>query len=520
MRLRWVERVRVPPPGHGQVRVRLVAAGVNPTDPHLITLNQGDTPAAASVFVGSHTGRESGLTMVVGREGAGVVESVGPPPLFSPSSFLSSSSSSPPAPETGDRLQPGDPVVLVVGPSLRESPGGGRGGEMAAARAIAGASSSEQTPPDDDDQDEDEDEGGGGMWVEQGGTFAEYVTVDASLAVKIPVPQEERGAGGEARRGGPPPPPATQEMGVQQQQQQQHQEMELGGVDFFSKAALFPFTGATAYIALVDVLRVRAGESVFIHGGAGGVGSVAVRLARHLGLHVIASTSTPAHLPFLQACGAHEVLDVTQPLHQDTKGKSARYGGGVVSAVRRLTRGYGVDHVLDARSHHSVAEEGHGGEGGGEGGYGNVGDGDQDLTAALRVGGTLCVVSHSGARPKPKKSNGRSHPGEVALASAGWARNVWHRHISVRYVSLEDSLRRPEGRARWRHAVKALLQLFGPHPSGHTSAHPHDERERRAGIAGRQVEVVDMRQAALAMEVVHGGHVQGKLVLAHPRGVA
>ncbi|WP_030904915.1 NADPH:quinone oxidoreductase family protein [Streptomyces sp. NRRL F-5126] len=70
------------------------------------------------------------------------------------------------------------------------------------------------------------------------------------------------------------------------------------------EAAAFLFAYATAYHALHDVGRVRAGETLVVLGAAGGVGSAAVEVGRALGAHVIAAASTREKVDFARARGA------------------------------------------------------------------------------------------------------------------------------------------------------------------------------------------------------------------------
>ena len=70
----------------------------------------------------------------------------------------------------------------------------------------------------------------------------------------------------------------------------------------FAEAAAIPITYATAYYALVDLAGVRAGESVLVHAGAGGVGMAAVTLARRLGATVF-STASPSKQALLVGRG-------------------------------------------------------------------------------------------------------------------------------------------------------------------------------------------------------------------------
>lgn len=76
----------------------------------------------------------------------------------------------------------------------------------------------------------------------------------------------------------------------------------------FEEAASLPMVYETAWMGLVDMALVRPGELVLVHGGAGGVGSAAVQLARALGAHVAATCSTDA-VDFVRGLGASVVVD-------------------------------------------------------------------------------------------------------------------------------------------------------------------------------------------------------------------
>jgi len=77
------------------------------------------------------------------------------------------------------------------------------------------------------------------------------------------------------------------------------------------EAAAVPLAGGTAYEALVRRLAVRVGETVLIHGGAGGVGSFAVQIARSAGARVLA-TAGPDNQETLEALGADVAIDYTR----------------------------------------------------------------------------------------------------------------------------------------------------------------------------------------------------------------
>jgi NADPH:quinone reductase-like Zn-dependent oxidoreductase len=76
-------------------------------------------------------------------------------------------------------------------------------------------------------------------------------------------------------------------------------------------------TAATAHIGLFREARLAPGESVFVGGAGGGVGSAVVQLARAAGARVIATTSGQ-DAQWCHSCGAHEVLDYHDPGLADT----------------------------------------------------------------------------------------------------------------------------------------------------------------------------------------------------------
>jgi len=99
------------------------------------------------------------------------------------------------------------------------------------------------------------------------------------------------------------------------------------------EAAAVPLAGGTAYEVLVRRLAVRVGETVLIHGGAGGVGSFAVQIAKSAGARVLA-TAGPKNGETLRDLGADIAIDYRS---QD-----------VVEAALEDTEGAGVDAVFDA----------------------------------------------------------------------------------------------------------------------------------------------------------------------------
>ncbi|WP_323147334.1 NADP-dependent oxidoreductase [Pseudomonas marginalis] len=77
------------------------------------------------------------------------------------------------------------------------------------------------------------------------------------------------------------------------------------------QAAALPLVALTAWQVLVETARVKKGQKVFIQAGSGGVGSIAIQLAKHLGAFVATTTST-ANVDWVKALGADVVIDYTQ----------------------------------------------------------------------------------------------------------------------------------------------------------------------------------------------------------------
>ena len=74
------------------------------------------------------------------------------------------------------------------------------------------------------------------------------------------------------------------------------------------EAASVPLVGLTSWQALVDRANVQPGQKVLIHAGSGGVGTIAIQLAKHLGASVATTTST-ANIDLVKSLGADIVVD-------------------------------------------------------------------------------------------------------------------------------------------------------------------------------------------------------------------
>lgn len=79
----------------------------------------------------------------------------------------------------------------------------------------------------------------------------------------------------------------------------------------YEEAASIPLAGLTAWQALVDHGKVKGGDKVLIHAGAGGVGTLAIQIAKALGAEV-ASTASGKNAELLKSLGVDHVIDYTQ----------------------------------------------------------------------------------------------------------------------------------------------------------------------------------------------------------------
>ena len=136
-------------------------------------------------------------------------------------------------------------------------------------------------------------------------------------------------------------------------------------LDFASAAAL-PLAAVSAYQALADHINLQKGQKILIHGGAGGIGSIAIQIAKHLGAYV-ATTASSTDADFVKKLGADQVIDyktqdfasiikdydsVYDTVGGETKAKSftvLKPGGALVSMVGKadeeLVKRYDVQYT-------------------------------------------------------------------------------------------------------------------------------------------------------------------------------
>jgi alcohol dehydrogenase len=79
------------------------------------------------------------------------------------------------------------------------------------------------------------------------------------------------------------------------------------GLDFTQTASL-PLVGVSALQAIVHHINLQSGQKIFIHGGAGGIGTIAIQIAKHIGAYV-ATTATGDGIEYVTQLGADEVID-------------------------------------------------------------------------------------------------------------------------------------------------------------------------------------------------------------------
>ncbi|OGP49230.1 MAG: NADP-dependent oxidoreductase [Deltaproteobacteria bacterium RBG_13_43_22] len=101
----------------------------------------------------------------------------------------------------------------------------------------------------------------------------------------------------------------------------------------FEEAACVPVTFGTAHDCLFEFGRLKAGETVLIQAGAGGVGMAAIQLAKRAGARVLATASSDKRLERLKAYGLDVGINYAEK--------------DLVSEVRRLTENQGVDLAVD-----------------------------------------------------------------------------------------------------------------------------------------------------------------------------
>jgi NADPH2:quinone reductase len=150
----------------------------------------------------------------------------------------------------------------------------------------------------------------------------------------------------------------------------------------YDEGAALPMNYLTALFALQERGDLTEGETVLVHGAAGGVGTATLQVARGLGARTIAVVSTEEKAAFAREAGADEVVLVD----------------GFKDAVRELTGGRGVDVVLDVVG----------------------GDAFTDSLRCLAEQGRLLVVGFAGGQGIPEVKVNRLLLGNLDVRGVGW----------------------------------------------------------------------------------------------------
>lgn len=111
------------------------------------------------------------------------------------------------------------------------------------------------------------------------------------------------------------------------------------------RAGAIATTGLTALQGIDDALRIEPGETILIHGAAGGVGSLAVQFAKLRGARVIATATGEDGVEFVRRLGADEALDGRR---EDLAEEIRRRAPGGVSALLALAGGAALERCLQA----------------------------------------------------------------------------------------------------------------------------------------------------------------------------
>jgi NADPH2:quinone reductase len=218
----------------------------------------------------------------------------------------------------------------------------------------------------------------------------------------------------------------------------------------FEAGAALPMNYLTVHFALVRRGALRPGETVLVHGAAGGVGTAAVQLAAALEARVIAVTSSADKAEVARAAGAHETVPAE----------------GFLAHVRELTGGAGVDVVVDPVG----------------------GDRFTDSLRSLRPEGRLLIVGFTAGEIPTVRAN-RLLLGNIAAVGVGWGA-FWGRH-------------RDYPRTQWAELLPLLRDgridppIGGVHPLADAAAALRELDERRATgkvvLTVRAGEHVDLR---------------------------
>jgi NADPH2:quinone reductase len=105
----------------------------------------------------------------------------------------------------------------------------------------------------------------------------------------------------------------------------------------FSEASSMAVASDTAWFALRDRARYKAGDTVLVLGASGAVGIAAIQIAKAMGAYVMAGVSNPEKIPLARMAGADEIIDLARADLRDS----------LRAQVHAVTDGRGADIILD-----------------------------------------------------------------------------------------------------------------------------------------------------------------------------
>ncbi|WP_226658719.1 zinc-dependent alcohol dehydrogenase family protein [Pseudalkalibacillus hwajinpoensis] len=162
-----------------------------------------------------------------------------------------------------------------------------------------------------------------------------------------------------------------------------------------SEAAALPLVSITAWEALVDRMNVRPGQKVLIHGATGGVGHIAIQLAKSLGAIVYTTASTSMKMNIGKELGADYAINYKETSVEDY--------------VNQYTDGKGFDAVFDTVGGDNMEKSFHAVKNGGQVAC-IVGSGEHDMTPLYVKSATY----HGVLMLVPMLTNeGREHHGDI-----------------------------------------------------------------------------------------------------------
>ena len=210
----------------------------------------------------------------------------------------------------------------------------------------------------------------------------------------------------------------------------------------FEQAAALPLVSITAWEALFERAGLKAGQTVLIHAGAGGVGHIAIQLAKSAGARVCTTVSTDEKANFVRRLGADKVI---------------RYkDSDFVEEVMQWTNGEGVDVVLDSIG----------------------GENFQRSLSAAKVYGHVNTLLDPGSDVDWKEARDRNLCISFTLM------------LTPMLMDLPEARRR---QGKILHRCAKLITDF----------------KLKAVVS----DVLPLKEAAIAHEMIEQGHVQGKIVL-------